>query len=766
MVREYLAIIKRNVVTPIVIAIVVLVMALVLLHELRDAIFISIVIALNVLIAIIQEIRAHHALRKLEIMNAPRAHRLARSGDYETIAVEEILIGDTLKIGAGDQIPADGTVVTSQGLECNEAMLTGEARTIVKDKGTMVYAGSMAMAGSATIEVIASGTDTKAGQMTSTLKQYRPELTPLQKRISRAIQGLTYGALAVISIIIVVYSARNIDIVTIVKTITTAGIVLVPEGLLLASTLLLAFGAINLARNKVLPQKLSAIEAMALLDVLCVDKTGTLTSDIIDFERLEVFKGVDKKEVSAQLALLARDAASGNATGDAIARALPSVEGYQTEEILAFSSERKLSAIRIKKTTSRILMMGAPEILAAYTTLSSSQQKQIQAYVADGFRVLLLVGVNEKGSLRQVHPSGQGTALGLVLLTNKLREGVVDTIEFLQNRGVTMRVISGDNPKTVQYVAASAGVKNTHAVITGAELASLSAKQWDKTVLKTTIFARVLPEQKQRLIATFRRAGNFTGMVGDGVNDALALKESDLGVAMFAGASASRRVADIILLNNSFTSLPIGMKLGNKIMQAIELIASLFFHKIIYGLVILFITLALGVLYPFLPRHITFMNIFLVTLPTILWTFFPPDAPRRVDPRAFWKRTLGRIAPIAVLSGSAVTFTYWWLLQIAEYKPSYAISTTTVLAATFFGVMVVFLVPRMLGVPMAKKTLHMRGFYLLGVVLVMGVSFGILWLRTFFDFASPALHHIWVPILVIAVTAVMQYVLATRWKNK
>jgi cation-transporting ATPase E len=769
--REYISIIQRNVVTPIVIAMAVLITALLLLGELRDAFFISIVITLNVLIAIIQEIRAHHALRKLEIMNAPRAHRLATSGDYEIIAVEAIRLGDTLKVGAGDQIPADGKIIHSQGLECNEAMLTGEARTIVKDKDATVYAGSVAMAGSATMTVVVAGDQTKAGKMTATLKRYKPELTPLQKTISRAIQGLTYGALAITLLIIVVYTARGVDVITIVKTVTTAGIVLVPEGLLLASTLLLAFGAINLARNKVLPQKLSAIEAMALLDVLCVDKTGTLTSDVIQFEKLETFTGETVKRLEAQVAILAREAASGNATGEALSRTLPDSNDYSVEDILAFSSDRKLSAVRLKKANvTTVLMMGAPEVLAAYAPLSNAQQKRIEQYVSEGLRVLLLVRLEQhKGKLRDIKPSQKGAVAGLVLLSNKLREGVVDTVEFLQKRGVSLRVISGDNPKTVQYVAAAAGIKNAHKVITGAELERLSDKAWDSTVLKAIIFARVLPEHKKRLIATFKKHGNFTGMVGDGVNDALALKEANLGVAMFAGAAATRRVADIILLDNSFTSLPIGMKLGNKIMQAIELIASLFFHKIIYGLVLLFITLALNMLYPFLPRHLTFMNVFLVGLPTILWTLFPPVAPERVNPREFWRRTLGRVAPVAILTGSAVAFTYWWLLRsvpAGDHEAHLTVSTMIVLVATLFGVITVFLVPRMLNVPYSSRTWRMRAMYVLGVVLIMGIGFGLSPVRHFFDFTMPATHDMLVPALVILVTIILQWLLVARAQRR
>lgn len=767
MVREYLSIVRRNVFTPIVLAIGVLAVGLMLMGEYRDAWFISVVVTINSLIGIVQEVRAHHALRKLEILNAPRARRLTDSGEYEVIMATHVEVGDVLRVESGDQIPADAKVLKSQGLECDESLLTGEACTIAKSKGETIYAGSVALAGAAEVKVLAVGVESKAGAMTATLKRYKPELTPLQKTISRAIQFLTYSALAISVLIIIVYTIRNIDAVTILKTITTAGVVVVPEGLLLASTLLLAFGAINLARNKVLPQKLGAIEAMALLNVLCVDKTGTLTSDTMKLESVEAIGSHKKDELQQAIYTLAHETSAGNVTGKAILAGLSTDKATEVTDILAFSSQRKMSAVRF--SSGEVIAMGAPEILGRHASISSTHQQRIDEYTARGHRVLLVAYFDYDGPLKSLPQHAKAKASGLVILSNELRHGVVHTVKYLQGQDVSMRVISGDNPKTVQYVAESAGITNTEAIMTGAELSKLKDSEWDKKVLETTIFARVLPEQKQRIIETFRKDGHFTGMVGDGVNDALALKEADLGVAMFAGAPASRRIADIILLNNSFTSMPIGMKLGNKIMLAIELIATLFFHKIIYGVILLFITLAINELYPFMPRHITFMNIFLVTMPTILWTLFPPNTTKRINPRLFWKRTLWRIAPIALLSGSAVAFTYWWFLQsipAGSEAGMMAVSTSTVITATIVGMMIVFLVPRLFHARHNKAVTYMRVLYVIGALGVAGGAFGITFAREFFDFVLPAWEHAWVPALVIIGTFVAQRKIVFRLRDK
>ena len=267
------------------------------------------------------------------------------------------------------------------------------------------------------------------------------------------------------------------------------------------------------------------------------------------------------------------------------------------------------------------------------------------------------------------------------------------------------------------------------------------------------------------MIAHFRKNGSFTGMVGDGVNDALALKEADLGVSMYAGAAVSRRVSDIILLNNSFTSLPLGMRLGNRIMQAIEIIATLFFHKIIYGVVLLGVTMVLGMTYPFAPRHITFMNMFLVTMPTLMWTLFPPLPQRRINPVHFWRDTLVAIAPIAVITGLTVAFTYW-ITALVYPDQSMNVATVTVLTATYFGVYMVFLVARMLGVTLNKRAKKARLIYLAAVIFVAIISFGTGFLRDFFDFSAPTIWILWPAIGVIALASVIQWRLAMKADRK
>jgi HAD ATPase, P-type, family IC len=796
--RDYLDIIKRNLLSPIVLAIFLLAGALIYVREYRDAWFISVVIVVNSLIGIVQEIRAKRVLHRLELMSAPKA-RVLRDGQAVEVPYDSLVVGDEIILQAGDELPADATVMVSKGLELNESMLTGESAAVEKAVGDTVLAATTVLAGEGTARVTAVGDQTKAGAISQVLKRYKPELTPLQMAIWRAITFLTYGAIILAALIFTVYYLSGDNVVIILKTITSAAVTVVPEGLLLASSLLLAFGSLRLAQAKVLPQKLAAIEAMALLNLLAVDKTGTLTSDEVTLERVVAFDEMisansiaDTSEKSAAqaaagsparrfseiklseaasdvaelAALIAHETSGGNITGQAILAEITPPKHADIIEVMAFSSARKMAGVRAKVDgTVRTLMMGAPEFVAKLAPVDAMTQRQLDEWADSGLRVLMLAEFDDGAVKLKDLPDGSGRAIGAVILRNSLRDGVIDTVKFLQEQGVVIRVISGDNPRTVQHIARQAGIDNPDKAILGSALAGLSDKAFDKAADEHTIFARVLPEQKERLIAHFKQSGKFTGMVGDGVNDALALKKSDLGVAMYAGAPASRRVADIILLNNSFTSLPIGMKLGNRIMQAIEVIATLFFHKIIYGVVLLLSTMLVGLNYPYAPRHITFLNIFLVTMPTIMWTLFPPRPRHRVNPVHFWRDTLQAVAPIAMLTGLTVAFTYWSGVTLHPNQAAEA-ATMTVLTATFFGIYLVFLVGPMLGVVLDKRAHLARTLYMAGVLFVTLVSFGIEPLRQFFDFTMPNVALLWPGIAVVVPVALAQWWLARRAGRK
>ncbi len=768
--KEILDILRRNIVTPVVIALYSLSILLLAVHEFKDAYFVSVVITLNTAFAIFQEIRARRALMKLELLNAPFARLVMPDGEVKHIPFNEVAVGQHLELVAGDDVPADGTITESRGLEVNESMLTGESASVSKKPADIVYASSSVSAGTAAFTVTAIGTNTRAGAITTQLRAYKPELTPLQRTINRLITGLTFFAIGLSTLIVITYSMYDYAPNVIVKTITSAGTVIIPEGLLLGSTVLLAYGSVRLARAKVLPQKLSAIEAMALLDVLCTDKTGTLTSEAITLDAVTPLGDIYGKAQLMEVAgTTASCTGSGSSTSDALIASLPSHPEAKSLDILAFTSQRKLSGARftIGKRTHTIFM-GAPEFVAKYAPLTRADQLHIKQLASDGLRVMLVAESSDhKTALEHLKPDS-AKPIGIITLRNELRDGVERTISYLQKNGVSMRVISGDNPDTVAHIARTAGIDHTDKVITGADLDTLSDKQWDRTILETTIFARVLPEQKERIIDTYKRHGKFTGMVGDGVNDALALKKADLGVAMYSGANATRRVADIILLNNSFNALPIGMRLGNRIMLAIEVVSILFFHKIMYGIFTLLATIIAIQPYPFAPRHNTFMNILMVTLPTVMLTLFPPIPRQHITPKRFWRSTLYPTILMAVISGIAVTSTYLYTVNTLKL-PSAAASTVSVIVATIFGINMVFQAPRMLAVK-ATSTLRLaRILYVCIAIVVVSASFGLTISRDFFDFTRPTfaqLAHTWPIVFIIIIGITFQHIWAGTLKRR
>ena len=425
--RDYLDIIKRNLLSPIVVVIFLLAGALVYVREYRDAWFISVVIVVNSTIGIIQELRAKRVLRQLELMSAPKA-RLLRDGNVVEVGYGDLKIDDEILIQAGDELPADAKVIESKGLELNESMLTGESASIEKKNGDVVLAATTVLAGEGMARVIAVGDDTKAGAISQVLKRYKPELTPLQLAIWRAIYFLTYGAIILSLLIAIVYYFSGDNVVIILKTITSAAVTVVPEGLLLASSLLLAFGSLRLAQAKVLPQKLSAIEAMALLNLLAVDKTGTLTSDEVSLEKVASFgDDFSSSDVASFAALIAHETSGGNITGRAILAEAAPPKDTEIVDVMTFSSARKMAGVRARiNGMVRTLIMGAPEFVSKLAPVDKDIQKKLNDWADKGLRVLMLAEfADEKTKIKDLK-EGSGMAIGAVILRNSLRHGVVE----------------------------------------------------------------------------------------------------------------------------------------------------------------------------------------------------------------------------------------------------------------------------------------------------------------------------------------------------
>ena len=766
-------IILKNFVSPITIAIFLLAATLLVLGESRDAWFVSSVIILNSILACIQEIRAYRILKKIELMSAPHA-RILRNDKYIKVSYDEVLVGDIILVKTGDEVPADAKIVESKIFEVDEALLTGESIPIKKRGGDTILASSIVVSGEAKAEVLAVGDQTHAVQMTSKLKEYKQTATPLQRRISNAISFLTYFALFLAALIFITYRYYGENLIIIFQTITSAAVVVVPEGLLLASSLFFAYGSIRLSQAKVLAQKISAVEGMALLDVLATDKTGTLTSPEIIFDKYEILNNSKKVDIEKILKLISVETGD-NSTSRAILDRFKKTktDNFVVKDIMAFSSAKKISGLRfIEKNKIRSVVFGAPEYLMKLAEPNQDLVDRIDVLSQKGLRVLLLgqfaTDVSPEIAIRdkiKLEP------LAIISLRNELRDNVIETVDFLQNNNVEVKVISGDNPKTVSYIAQKAGIANSDKYITGEELENLSKEEMIETVREKVIFARVLPNQKEEIIDSLKSTGLHVGMVGDGVNDALSVKGSDLGIAMYDGAPATRRVADLVLLNNSFAALPQGIKIGNQIMQSIEMIAILFFHKIILGVTILLTTMIVGLNYPFLPRHVTYINVILVTLPTVIVTLFPPEPIHRINPKYFWKDTLVSIAPIAVLSGLSISVIYW-IMNILNTSNGFVLSniqitTATAVIAGYFGALMMFISGIILDFGKGRNAFWKGRMIYLSLISVFSfIIFQSDTLSSFFSFSLPKFQSWFFATFILVIVTLAQLAIAKFMRDK
>ncbi|MBW7886331.1 MAG: HAD-IC family P-type ATPase, partial [Caldilineaceae bacterium] len=559
--RTYLQILRENVFTFFNIVLFSLASILLLLGSPRDAFFTGVVALFNVSLATFQEIRAKRKLDRIALLTRPTATVL-REEVEKVIDPNQVVTGDLVVAGPGDQIIVDGTVVGDSEAEVDESLLTGEADPVPKRAGDAVSSGSFVISGRVVYEAEQVGGNSFAARLTESARAHKSELTPLQQEVNLVIRVL----LAVVfffGLLIALNLFLSTD-VSLVDSVRAASVVfgLTPSSLFLTIVVAYAIGAVRIAGQGALVQRSNAIESLTHVSVLCLDKTGTLTSNRIKFERLvPLGEGPDlpgAQHLRAILGIYARSCTAGNRTSEAIVAALPGQPEQPVAEVL-FASDRKWSALAFEGETLRgLYTLGAPEVLIPHL---ADQRRDLDAEIglwsAQGLRVLLFAGLPTVMPLHDAQgvpqlPEGL-IPLGLLVLSDELRPDARETLAGFAEAGIRLKIISGDNPHTVEALARQAGMAADGAPLvlrSGQELAMLDEAGFQAAVRETTIFGRITPEQKQRIVRTLREQGEYVAMTGDGVNDVLALKQARLGIAMQSGSQAARSVADIILLND------------------------------------------------------------------------------------------------------------------------------------------------------------------------------------------------------------------------
>lgn len=616
----------------------------------RDALFGGVIVA-NTLIGIVQEVRAKRVLDRLALLVAPRA-RVHRGEGVVDLPVEEVVVGDVVRLEPGDQVVADGVVREARGLSLDEAILTGESEPAARGPGERILSGAFCVAGSGDYAVEAVGADSFAERLAQEARGTRTLRTPLQQDIDRVLR-LTLVAMVPLALALgVSLAVRGTGPQEAAATVVAALVPLVPEGLVLLTSLTFAVAAVRLARLGTLAQRLSAVESLASVDTLCLDKTGTLTDNRLRLEALEPARGVGADELRDAVGALAAASATRNATLAAIAQATPSAAPPVLAEV-PFSSARKWSGATLEGRGTVVL--GGPDVLArGGVPVADELRERVAAHAASGRRVLLVAAGTE--ALADERLAGGLRPLGLVVLAEAMRPDAAETVAYLTREGVTTRVISGDDPATVRAVAIAAGIPGAEGpALSGADLPEDEAGLAGAAA-GTAVFGRISPEQKRSLVRAMTGAGRYVAMTGDGVNDVLALKEARLGIAMGNGSQMAKGVADLVLLTNSFATVPRAVEEGRRILRNTHRVAKLFVAKTVYSAIIL-ATLGLSpIAYPFLPRQITIASTLTIGVPAFFLALAPSEGPVRRE--GFIRSLLAFVIPAGAVSALTIICGY------------------------------------------------------------------------------------------------------------
>ena len=608
-----------------------------------DGLF-GIVLVVNSAIGIVQEYLAKRKLDRLALLNAPTT-RVVRDGEVRVVPTTEVVQDDLIELRTGDEVPADGTLLASAGLELNEANLTGESDPVPHGEGDGIMSGTSVVAGSGRYHASQVGADAYVNRIAADARKFTRTRSEIQDSINTLLTYITW----------VIVGALPIAIWSQWRTVgdqgwrevvlrSAAGVVgLVPEGLVLLTSVAFLLSAVQLTRRNVLVQQLPAVEGLARVDVVCLDKTGTLTAGEIAFEDAHTLDGQDADEIRCALGALADDP-NANGTLTAVA-AVIEAPGWERTQTIPFNSSRKWSAACFAERSTWVL--GAPEVLLAADPQPSPPEvlEAIRARVAaladSGRRVVLLA--RSEAHLTESTLPADITPAALVTLTEQVRPDAKATLDYLTEQGVAIKVISGDNPVTVAAVARTVGLDVGEPV--DARTLPDDEDALREVLATHTVFGRVTPEQKRAFVHALQADGHVVAMTGDGVNDALALKDADIGVAMGNGAQATKAVAELVLLDGRFSHLPDVLAEGRRVIGNVERVANLFLAKNAMSLVAILAAALIAVPFPFLPRHLTLVSAVTIGIPA----FFLALGPNK---RRYLSGFLGRILRFAVPSGA------------------------------------------------------------------------------------------------------------------
>ncbi|HET7417049.1 MAG TPA: HAD-IC family P-type ATPase [Solirubrobacterales bacterium] len=693
-----------------------------------DSIF-GLIAVVNSYIGIRQELKAKKTLDELAVLVAPRAD-VVRDGAVVELLGDEVVPGDVVQVGPGDQLIADGEVIASRGMTMDESLLTGESDGIKKGEGDRVLSGSFCVSGSGHYLVDAVREESYAGKLAGEAKTFRHPPSPLQEEVNRVILASTYVMLPLAALLILSLKLRSVGLESAAQTATAGLVTLIPEGLVLLMSVTFAVAAVRLAKRDTLVQQMSATESLAAVDTICVDKTGTLTAGELRLAGVEYADGVDPDAGAQALGRFAASAGDRNQTLETIAEKFPGQAGRVSGEV-PFSSEYKWSGLSLDGGSGTTYVMGAPDILAEIGALSlpSRLAAKLEEETAAGRRV---VAFGQTEEALPDDPAANGapklTPLALVVLEETLRPDAAETIATMREENVDLKLISGDAAATVTAVAYAVGVPRDAGVIEGPDLPE-DEEGLKKAALENTIFCRIKPEQKKALVGALVAAGRYVAMIGDGVNDVPALKRARMAVSMGSGTQVTKGVADVVLLKDQFSRLPEAVGEGRRIARNIHRLGRLYLTKTVYAATLILLVAVPGFKFPFLPRHLTVAAFLTIGIPSFVLALMPSDGP------LYRGRLLRALAAFAVPAGVATalgSILSFFLVDVVAGASTAAGRTAATTTLIVLGLAFILLLERGPG----REHIAIQSNMLAMVMGLGGIFAGILalpFLRDFFD---------------------------------
>ncbi|MFD6972985.1 HAD-IC family P-type ATPase [Streptomyces sp. NPDC059979] len=738
--RSTTDIVRGNVFTRFNAIIGVLWVIMLIVAPIQDSLFGFVIIA-NTGIGIIQELRAKKTLDGLAVIGEAKPS-VRRDGRTAEISTSEIVLGDVIELGPGDKVVVDGSVGEADGLEIDESLLTGEADPVLKKPGDEVMSGSFVVAGGGAFTATKVGREAYAAQLAEEASRFTLVHSELRSGISTILKYVTWMMIPTsIGLIISQLIVKDNNLKDSIAR-TVGGIVpMIPEGLVLLTSVAFAIGVIRLGRKQCLVQELPAIEGLARVDVVCLDKTGTLTEGGMDVTELRPLGGAETEYVKKVLGALGESDPRPNASLQAIIDAYPDSTEWRCTESLPFSSARKYSGASFSEGDgeNNTWLLGAPDVLLP---AGDPALDEITDLNEQGLRVLLLAR-----SARELDDAAVATGVrptALVVLEQRLRPDAADTLRYFEDQDVKAKVISGDNAVSVGAVAGKLGLPGAENTIDARGLPT-ERDEMAKVLDANSVFGRVTPQQKRDMVGALQSKGHTVAMTGDGVNDVLALKDADIGVSMGSGSEATRAVAQIVLLNNSFSTLPSVVAEGRRVIGNITRVATLFLTKTVYSVLLAILVVCSQVEYPFLPRHLTLLSTLTIGIPAFFLALAPNK--ERAKPH-FVKRVMRYAIPGGAIAATATFVTY----LVARH---YYTGPEALKAETSAATLTLFLTSMWVLAIIARPYTWWR----VALVGAMGGAFVIVlvvpWLQDFFQLKLEGTTMPWIAVAIAAIAATL-----------